>query len=79
MQAINETPVEQDSEFRCQNSECERVSCRRCKQAAHVPISCKEAAKSNTLNSRHNIEEAMTAALVRTCNKCRKPFYKEEG
>ncbi|KAF2488232.1 hypothetical protein BDY17DRAFT_230872, partial [Neohortaea acidophila] len=72
-------PVEQDFEFRCANPECERVSCRRCKAVSHVPISCEQHAQDNKLNSRHTIEEAMTAALVRSCNKCKKQFVKEFG
>ena len=31
------------------------------------------------LTAKHVVEEAMTKALVRTCNKCNTPFLKEEG
>ncbi|KAF2216827.1 hypothetical protein CERZMDRAFT_92898 [Cercospora zeae-maydis SCOH1-5] len=72
-------PIDEDFEFRCLNPECEKVSCRRCKAASHIPISCEEHAKDNKLNSRHKVEEAMTAALVRKCNKCSKPFIKDFG
>ncbi|PIA88930.1 E3 ubiquitin-protein ligase [Cercospora beticola] len=71
--------IEEDFEFRCLNPDCEKVSCRRCKAASHIPISCEEHAKDHKLNSRHKIEEAMTAALVRKCNKCSKPFIKDFG
>ncbi|KAM3424729.1 hypothetical protein BST61_g6716 [Cercospora zeina] len=72
-------PIEEDFEFRCLNPECEKVSCRRCKAPSHIPTSCEEHAKDNKLDSRHKIEEAMTAALVRKCNKCSKPFIKDFG
>ena len=72
-------PIDEDFEFRCANPECEKVSCRRCKSMSHVPISCEQHAKDNKINSRHKIEEAMTAALVRSCNKCKKQFIKEYG
>lgn len=72
-------PIEEDFEFRCANPECEKVSCRRCKANTHVPISCEQHAKDNKINSRHKIEEAMTAALVRSCNRCKKEFIKEYG
>lgn len=72
-------PVEEDFEFRCANAECEKVSCRRCKAISHIPVSCEQHAKDNKLNSRHKIEEAMTAALVRSCNNCKKQFIKEYG
>ncbi|KAM0716061.1 hypothetical protein Q7P37_008575 [Cladosporium fusiforme] len=72
-------PIEEDFEFRCANPECEKVSCRRCKASSHIPISCEQFAKDNKVNSRHKIEEAMTAALIRSCNRCKKQFIKEYG
>lgn len=72
-------PIEEDFEFRCANPECEKVSCRRCKAVSHVPITCEQHAKDNKLSSRHQIEEAMTAALVRSCVRCKKVFIKESG
>lgn len=72
-------PIEVDFEFRCANPECEKVSCRRCKASSHIPISCEQHAKDNKVNSRHKIEEAMTAALIRSCNRCKKQFIKEYG
>ncbi|USW57265.1 Putative TRIAD supradomain-containing protein [Septoria linicola] len=72
-------PIEEDFEFRCANPDCEKISCRRCKAMSHIPASCEEHSKDHKLNSRHQIEEAMTAALVRKCGKCSKPFIKEFG
>jgi TRIAD3 protein (E3 ubiquitin-protein ligase RNF216) len=60
-------PVEIDREFRCRNSECERTSCRLCRQETHIPLSCKDFAKENRATIRHAVEEAMTEALVRSC------------
>lgn len=67
-------PIEEDFEFRCLNPDCEHVSCRRCKSISHIPVSCEEHAKENKISSRHKIEEAMTAAMVRSCNNCKKQF-----
>lgn len=72
-------PVEEDFEFRCANPECEKVSCRRCRAPTHIPISCEQHAKDKKACSRHTIEEAMTAALLRSCNSCKKQFIKEYG
>lgn len=72
-------PVEEDFEFRCANPDCEQVSCRRCKAISHIPRTCEENAKDNKLNTRHKIEEAMTAAMIRSCNKCKKQFIKDFG
>ena len=74
--------IEEDFEFRCANPDCEQVSCRRCKSVSHTPLSCEQhnnLNNTNRLNSRHKVEEAMTAALVRSCNKCKKQFIKEHG
>jgi hypothetical protein len=72
-------PVEEDFEFRCANPECEKVSCRRCKDPTHIPITCEQHAKDKKACSRHTIEEAMTKALLRCCNNCKKQFIKEYG
>ncbi|KAK3706946.1 hypothetical protein LTR37_012445 [Vermiconidia calcicola] len=40
---------------------------------------CEKHAKDNKVNTRHKIEEAMTAALIRSCNKCQRSFIKEYG
>ncbi|KAI0013027.1 hypothetical protein F4779DRAFT_625475 [Xylariaceae sp. FL0662B] len=72
-------PVEVDKEFRCDNPECERVSCRLCRKETHVPKTCAEAAADQGLDARHILEEAMSAALIRSCNKCNNPFMKESG
>lgn len=72
-------PVCVDREFRCQAPECEKISCRLCKLESHIPNSCEEHAKENGLSIRRQIEEAMSAAIIRKCNKCGTPFVKEEG
>nr|OQO20942.1 hypothetical protein B0A51_11454 [Rachicladosporium sp. CCFEE 5018] len=72
-------PVEEDFEFRCANPDCNKISCRRCKATSHIPMSCEQYANDNKINSRHKIEEAMTAALIRGCNGCKKQFIKEYG
>ena len=71
--------VEVDREFRCQAPDCEIISCRLCKLESHIPKTCEEHAKDNGLSIRRQIEEAMSAALIRRCNKCITPFVKEEG
>lgn len=72
-------PVEVDKEFRCLNTKCGKTSCRLCNKETHIPLNCEEANKDGKLTKRHVVEEAMTAALIRKCNKCRHPFIKEHG
>lgn len=72
-------PVEINHEFQCAAPDCEKVSCRLCKLESHIPKSCEENAKDSGLSIRRQIEEAMSAALIRKCNKCGTPFVKEEG
>lgn len=72
-------PVEINKEFRCEAPDCEKVSCRLCKLESHIPKSCDEFMKENGLSIRRQIEEAMSAALIRKCNKCGTPFVKDEG
>lgn len=66
--------VEIDKEFRCMNPECEVTSCRLCNNVTHVPKSCDEAAREQGYSARRRIEEAMSAAMIRKCNKC-KPMH----
>ncbi|KAF6842605.1 ring finger [Colletotrichum musicola] len=72
-------PVEENKEFSCANPECLVVSCRLCKGETHIPKSCEEAVSENHSSARREIEEAMSAALIRKCNKCGTPFIKESG
>lgn len=76
-------PPEVDREYRCNAPECEKISCRLCKLETHLPLSCEEAAeimkKEKHLNARHVVEEAMSAALMRTCTQCQFRFIKTEG
>ncbi|OTA93742.1 hypothetical protein M434DRAFT_288139 [Hypoxylon sp. CO27-5] len=72
-------PVEVDKEFRCVNPGCEKVSCRLCRKETHIPKTCAESAADHGLDARHILEEAMSAALIRTCNQCKNPFLKSDG
>ncbi|SLM40238.1 hypothetical protein LPUS_10983 [Lasallia pustulata] len=72
-------PVKVDREFRCRNPECEKVSCRLCEAESHIPLTCEEFKKENGVSERHAVEEAMTAALIRECPKCKKKFVKDYG
>lgn len=62
--------VEVDKEFRCERPDCEIVSCRLCRKETHIPKTCEEAALENGHSGRRAIEEAMSAAMIRKCNKC---------
>lgn len=74
-------PVEIDREFRCQNEDCQVTSCRLCKLTTHIPKTCEEAKRERGDDARHKVEEAMTAALIRTCPKpqCKTPIIKSDG
>ncbi|KAM3080538.1 hypothetical protein ACMFMG_005482 [Clarireedia jacksonii] len=72
-------PIAFNREFHCQAPNCEKVSCRLCKLESHLPKTCEEHKKDIGLSARHQVEEAMSAALIRKCNKCGTPFVKEAG
>ncbi|XPS98048.1 RBR-type E3 ubiquitin transferase [Ascochyta lentis] len=72
-------PVDEDREFRCQSKKCGKTSCRLCQKETHIPLTCEEAQKDDKLTLRHVVEEAMSAALIRKCNKCNHPFVKDHG
>ncbi len=61
--------VKENKEFCCKK--CEIVSCRLCRRETHIPLTCEEAAQERGCHLRHQIEEAMSTALIRRCNKCR--------
>lgn len=65
-------PIEENKEFRCENPDCLLVSCRLCREETHIPKTCTEAAKERGLSARRTIEEAMSAAMIRKCNKCQR-------
>ncbi|BEJ05689.1 hypothetical protein CcaverHIS641_0302110 [Cutaneotrichosporon cavernicola] len=65
--------------FRCFNPDCNKVTCRKCKRPDHIPKRCEEVEENFKLDKRHAIEEAMSAALMRRCPKCDKPYLKESG
>ncbi|KAI5478758.1 hypothetical protein MNV49_004584 [Pseudohyphozyma bogoriensis] len=62
--------------LRCERPGCEAVSCRSCKKIEHLPKTCEEFAREFSL---HAVEEAMSAALVRSCPKCRQSYLKITG
>lgn len=72
-------PVEVDREFRCLNPDCEKVSCRLCRDETHIPKSCEEAKKEKGVPERRVVEEAMSEALIRTCPRCKVNIIKENG
>ncbi|KAI0132650.1 ring finger protein [Xylariales sp. AK1849] len=77
--AMEYPPVEENKEFRCANSDCEIISCRLCRKKTHIPKTCAEAAVEEGHSARHTIEEAMSEAVIRKCNKCSNPFIKQDG
>ncbi|KAJ8678403.1 hypothetical protein QAD02_014190 [Eretmocerus hayati] len=70
-------PPPEDKVFKCLNPDCMKETCRLCKELNHVPLKCDEVVKTD--NARRMIEEKMTEALIRTCYKCKRQFYKEDG
>ncbi|CAK7222439.1 hypothetical protein SBRCBS47491_004864 [Sporothrix bragantina] len=77
--AAEYVPVEENKEFVCHNPECEAVSCRLCRKETHIPKTCAEVERENGPSVRLTIEEAMSAAMIRNCNKCGTPFIKDHG
>ncbi|KAK6345952.1 hypothetical protein TWF730_010290 [Orbilia blumenaviensis] len=77
--AVIMPPIEEDKEFRCQNPDCQQVSCRLCNKPTHIPLTCEENAKDEKQNLRRGVEEAMTEALLRKCGKCSLPYVKDSG
>ncbi|KAL2890335.1 RING finger protein [Ceratocystis lukuohia] len=74
-------PIEEAPVFFCQNPGCSKESCRSCGRAGHGSDPCQTVAEDlrNPETARHLVEEAMSDALIRRCNKCQSPFLKEAG
>ena len=73
-------PISEERIFRCVHPDCGLESCRLCNKISHIPKTCKEFAKESGADShRRRLEDAMSEALVRKCNKCKTPFIKMDG
>lgn len=72
-------PVEVDSVFDCQNPDCGLVTCRKCKEPSHLPKTCEEVKTDKGLGARHQVEEARSLAMMRTCPRCKVKLIKEYG
>ncbi|XP_064624120.1 uncharacterized protein LOC135485687 [Lineus longissimus] len=70
---------ENDKVLRCQNPDCLKESCRLCQEPNHIPLKCEEVEKQGQTNMRTYIENKISEAMIRTCWKCKKRFYKIEG
>ncbi|WZH41226.1 hypothetical protein QYS62_002170 [Fusarium acuminatum] len=64
-------PADIDREFRCRNADCMITSCRLCNFETHIPKTCDEATLERGVDVRREVEEAMSGALIRKCNKCK--------
>lgn len=56
---------ENDKEFRCQNKECEKVSCRACRAESHIPLSCEGCSRATLLMRTQKGEQT----LCKTCGR----------
>lgn len=69
--------LEENSESWCIQDKCGVGSYCRCETKSHIPLSHENNAKADPTSNRnrHKINEAMAAALVRTCNDCNKAVH----
>lgn len=65
--------------FHCPDASCGYESCRECGEASHIPLRCEEVEKEAETQGRLTVEEAITAAKIRKCPKCKKGFVKSDG
>ncbi|KAE8270875.1 hypothetical protein A4X09_0g1446 [Tilletia walkeri] len=63
--------------FKCLNDGCRKISCRFCKEPDHRPQTCAELAHSKISDPLHKGEEALSAALMRFCPKCKAAIVKD--
>ena len=70
---------DQQRNFYCPILTCQFKSCRQCGEPTHDPTPCDQVEKKNDTAARLKVEEAMSEARIRTCPKCSRKFYKQEG
>lgn len=70
---------ENQRSFYCPIPPCKYKSCRQCGEASHEPIPCHKVEKCHETAARLKVEEAMSEARIRTCPKCSRKFYKQDG
>ncbi|KAF6759022.1 hypothetical protein DFP72DRAFT_807320 [Ephemerocybe angulata] len=76
---VMDIPLLEVPTFSCQNTEkCGRTSCRVCRTEAHPGRPC-DNPQNKVRETRLDIEEAMTRALLRHCPKCSFSFIKSDG
>jgi TRIAD3 protein (E3 ubiquitin-protein ligase RNF216) len=59
------------------NPKCGKKFCRLCHKGSHMPMPC-DGATADKYAARRGIEEAMSDALIRTCNKCKSSLFGPE-
>ena len=66
--------------FECPIVGCSHQSWRKCGKDAHIPLRCEEVVKQKVEDEgRLKVEEAISAAKIRSCPKCKKSFIKSDG
>ena len=66
--------------FACPIEDCRFQSCRKCGKEAHIPLRCDEVVRQERQDEgRLKVEEAISAAKIRTCPKCKASFIKSDG
>lgn len=66
--AADYPPISVQKEFQCQHPSCRVISCRSCNAEAHYYRTCEEVKRGP--DGMRSVEEAMSTALIRKCNKC---------
>ena len=60
--------------------DCQYESCRKCGKESHIPLRCDEVEKQKRADEgRLKVEEAISAAKIRHCPKCKTGFVKSDG
>ncbi|OAL20351.1 hypothetical protein AYO20_11502 [Fonsecaea nubica] len=73
--------------FYCENPECSKISCRKCRKLWHEDQTCDEAQRMTLDPDRQKqaeqlkkmLDDAMSAAVIRTCNECGIPLELQDG